>query len=147
MRQIIPATFAHVNFITDLLVREYQKLNAELGTAFYQSDAEHLASHVDARIQEDGAYKYFVLVDEQGELLDYLSLLVMKQKGEILMIGVKENENADELEKELLVFWVEYLKKQGTEYILFEVASHEEFFRNCVQNIGAKILATRFVLS
>ena len=56
MRQIIPATFAHVNFITDLLVREYQKLNAELGTAFYQSDAEHLASHVDARIQEDGAY-------------------------------------------------------------------------------------------
>lgn len=66
MRQIIPATFAHVNFITDLLVREYQKLNAELGTAFYQSDAEHLASHVDARIQEDGVYKYFVLVDEGG---------------------------------------------------------------------------------
>ena len=66
MRQIIPATFAHVNFITDLLVREYQKLNAELRTAFYQSDAEHLASHVDARIQEDGVYKYFVLVDERG---------------------------------------------------------------------------------
>lgn len=60
--------------------------------------------HVKERIEEDGAYKYFVLVDEYAGPLAYLSMLVMKNKGEILMLGTKEEVKSDEILGELLDF-------------------------------------------
>lgn len=145
MKRIIPATLEFLSFITGLLSRDYQKMNAALERSFYQTDEERLEKYVKECILKGTDCQYFVMVDEGGIPIGYIVLLVGK-RAEILMLGVRDEQGANELIEELVKFGITSLKESGAEYITFEVAPYEELYRNILEKYNAKSLVSRFVL-
>lgn len=65
MKTLIPAALEHISPISSLLVREYKKLNEQLGYDFYKTDFDLFVRITESRIRsQDGEFKFFVAVDE-----------------------------------------------------------------------------------
>lgn len=144
MTTIIPALIEHIPFITQQLSSEYRHLNEESGYPIYKTDSSFFAQIVESRIRTtESEFKYFVLTEENWEVLGFISLL-QKKRGEILMISLK-NQNKANLTT-LLSFGIDFLKENGSEFIVFESAPQESEYQEALKTLWAKKFSSKFIL-
>lgn len=146
MKTLIPAALEHVSPISSLLVREYKKLNEQLGYDFYKTDFDLFVRITESRIRsQDGEFKFFVAVDEDWALLGFISLL-QKKRWEVLMVVSKNDEDLEVLLPKMLEFWISYLKDTGSESVVFEVSPHEKTYQEVLKALWAKNFSSKFIL-
>lgn len=142
---IISAELGHVAFIAKLLVKEYKILNETYWHDYYKTDLDLFARIVESRIREmNGEFKYFVCLNENSQPIGFISLL-QRKRGEVLMISFEgESKRGDLLD--LLGFSIDYLKKNGSESIVFEASPSEEEYRSVLNELWARNFSSKFIM-
>ncbi len=153
MTKIIPATKEHVESIATLLVKENTKINNEVGYSIYKTDYDLLVRVYNERVTTTGhGFENFVLVDEAWVVLWFVALLLKEERGEVLMIALKEDILEEEKEENtlmLLNFWIKYLKDNWVKFIIFETSGvDEKYKKNLTEQIkqNAKPFLNKWIM-
>lgn len=143
--EIIVSKEDHIDIICKLLWQHFTNQNAYLWVPYYQSNLEVIQKHVNNRvISKDKNYKYFSMIDDKADFVWFVNLLIDWERWEILV--VLDTDKNSWVCKELLNYWIQYLKDNWVTQIYAESFAWDEFYANNLKSSNWKLLSQKWII-